>query len=232
MEKNNNIGNEEKEFEKLQTLLKELPKVNTPDNFEYNLMTKIQNKNFEIKSEKKKNIFYWVYAPTFALVASVVIVFIIFTDKGVDTEDPWGIQPKLRPEIQSEETLNYDIQLEEEANSKPATNKMNNFDKGKTSAQIQDPNIKRNNLSVNKSSQPPYPFNKSESVDLDKLLNTEEVSSPTDGISQSHLAGQNDASESQFKGFFIRQKEAEAKKESLRIREDSLKQFYDSTKNK
>ncbi|MCK5456047.1 MAG: hypothetical protein KAI45_02905, partial [Melioribacteraceae bacterium] len=79
MEKKNHIDNE-KEFEKLQTLLKELPKIEAPDNFEYNLMTRIQNKNFDIKSEKKKSIFFWVYTPTFALVASVILVFFVFTD--------------------------------------------------------------------------------------------------------------------------------------------------------
>jgi len=231
MERNNNIGNEKKEFEKLKTLLKELPKVNAPDNFEFNLMTKIRNKNFEVKSEKKKSIFYRVYAPTFALAASVILVFMIFTEKGVDADDPWNLQPKLRPEIQSSKAANFGDQIEEsEASLKSPNNKIKNSDKSRASSQIQELNIEKNNLSVNKRSQPDYPFDKSESVDLDELLTTKESSSSSTGISRSHLAGKNDASKSQFKGFFIRQKEAEAKKESLRIHEDSLKQLNDSLK--
>lgn len=233
MERNDKISNEEKEFEKLQTLLKELPKVNAPENFEFNLMTKIQNKNFKIKSEKKKNIFYMVYAPTFALAASIILVFMIFTDKGVDSEDLWNIQPKLRPEIPSSKVSNSDNQINEnEAALEPPINKRKSSDRSNTSVQIQEPSFEKSNIAVNNKSQPDYPFDKSESVDIDKLLEADESASPTNGIFKSQLAGENDAAESQFKGFFIRQKEVEAKKESLRIHEDSLKQSNDSIKNK
>ena len=113
MEKKNHID-DEKEFEKLQTLLKELPQIEVPDNFEYNLMTRIQNKNFDIKSEKKKSIFFWVYTPTLALVASVILVFFVFTDSEIDTEDTWNSQPKLRPQLQSSQISNSSAKQVEE----------------------------------------------------------------------------------------------------------------------
>ncbi|NMB83090.1 MAG: hypothetical protein GYA14_14855, partial [Ignavibacteria bacterium] len=42
----NIYNDEEKQFSKLIKDLKELPKVEAPDNFEFQLMTRIQNKNF------------------------------------------------------------------------------------------------------------------------------------------------------------------------------------------
>ena len=70
--------NEEKftddnEFKELKKLLKDLPKVNAPDNFEFNLMTKIQNKSFEVKSEKKKGWLTWSLTPAIAFAMSVIL---------------------------------------------------------------------------------------------------------------------------------------------------------------
>lgn len=228
MEKKNHID-DEKEFEKLQTLLKELPKIEAPDNFEYNLMTRIQNKNFDIKSEKKKSIFFWVYTPTFALVASVILVFFVFTDSDIDTEDTWNSQPKLRPELQSSQISNSNTkQIEErEIISKQSASKRKISSKVNPSVQMQKPTNEKKDVAANQKSQPVYPFDKNESVDLDQLLEDE---SPTlnNGIVHPQLAGESEASKSKFSGFFIRQVEAEAKKESLRVREDSLKQLEDS----
>ena len=83
MEKNKLHNEEEKEFEKIQNLLKDLPKVKAPDNFEFNLLTRIHNKNFDLKTEKKNNLFR-IYAPSFALAASVALVFFLFSDKDIE----------------------------------------------------------------------------------------------------------------------------------------------------
>lgn len=228
MEKKNHIEGE-KEFEKLQTLLKELPKIDAPDNFEYNLMTRIHNENFDIKSEKKKNIFFSVYTPAFALVASVVLVFFIFNDSDIDTGSPWNAHPKLRPKIQSSQTLNSDKKQVEEQDviSQQSTNKRKTSSKDNLAVQMQKPTSEKKNVVANQKAQPVYPFDKSKSVDLDQLLN-DDSSVPNNNFAQPQLAGKSDASESQFKGFFIRQREAEARKESLRVQEDSLKQLKDS----
>lgn len=237
MDKMNNIE-ENNEFEKLQTLLKELPKVGAPDNFEYKLMTRIHNKNFEIKSKKKKNIFFWFYTPTFALVASVILIFFVFTDSDVDSENPWNSQPKLLPEIQSSETTvsssANNIQADVKENfSKSLAKEKKATPNVSASNQSEKPSIQKNSIAANTKAKPVYPFDKSKSVDLDKLLTTEEaVTAPSNGLAQPHLAGQGNTFESPFSGFFIRQREAEARKESLRIREDSLKQLKESETNK
>ena len=58
--------------------LKNLPKIKVPDNFEYNLMTKIQNKNIGLTINNEYH-FNWVkfFAPS-ALIISLVLVFFIF----------------------------------------------------------------------------------------------------------------------------------------------------------
>ena len=92
---------------------------------------------------------------------------------------------------------------------------------------MQKPTNEKKDVAANQKSQPVYPFDKNESVDLDQLL---EDDSPTlnNGIAKQQLAGESEASKSKFSGFFLRQVEAEVKKESLRVREDSLKQLEDS----
>jgi len=58
--------------------LKNLPRIKAPDNFEYNLMTRINNKNIgQVINEELR--FNWVkfFAPS-ALIASAVLVFFIF----------------------------------------------------------------------------------------------------------------------------------------------------------
>ena len=57
---------------------KNLPQIKAPDNFEYNLMTKIQNKNFGLTINNEYH-FNWVkfFAPS-ALIISLLLIFFIF----------------------------------------------------------------------------------------------------------------------------------------------------------
>ena len=75
----NNIYNEnEQKQSKLINDLKELPKIKAPENFEYNLMTKIQNKNFgESLNQKSQFNFVKFFAPS-AIVVTIVLLFFIF----------------------------------------------------------------------------------------------------------------------------------------------------------
>ncbi|MCL6099903.1 MAG: hypothetical protein M1391_15165 [Bacteroidetes bacterium] len=62
--------------------LKNLPKINAPDNFEFNLMTRIENKNFNLPEEvqPKFNLFKFL-APS-AVVVTAVLLFFIFYPRG------------------------------------------------------------------------------------------------------------------------------------------------------
>ncbi len=57
--------------------LQNLPKVKTPENFEYNLITRIKNKNFR-KLEEEKQSFNWIkfLAPSAVVVTAIILLFI------------------------------------------------------------------------------------------------------------------------------------------------------------
>ncbi|MEN8193070.1 MAG: hypothetical protein ABFS12_09665 [Bacteroidota bacterium] len=232
MEKNNNIFNEEEKFEKLRNLLSELPKEKVPDNFEYNLMTRVHNKNFDIKSERKTSKLFRIYTPTFALAASVALIFFLFSEKDINNEDPWNTQPKLRPEMQTSEALEYDALLDEETNvsSKPSEEILGEVKKDEGSVQMEDQRT-QNNIAAKKTSKPNFPFDKRESVDLDKMLSTSQAPSVNKNIKQPQLTGGNESPSPEFGGFFLRQKSVEVKKDSLKAA-DSLKQLQDSLNGK
>jgi len=85
MKKNIYNFNEEKFTNVIETL-KELPKVNAPDDFEFNLMLKIQNGQFETeKEEKRQSKLLWILTPA-ALVVTTVILFIVFTGTPINNQ--------------------------------------------------------------------------------------------------------------------------------------------------
>ena len=234
MENKNIYKEDEKEFEKLQNLLKELPQIKTKDNFEYNLLTRIHNKNFKIKSEKKSNLFLRIYAPSFALAATVALVFFLFSDKNLEVDDPWNSQPKLRPEMKVSESIAPVLPSEEEVSgqNKIASDENNDTE---NSLKIKQ-STSANDIAVKSESKPDFPFNDQTSVDLDEMIESPNPTTARNGMRHPQLTGTNNAptnsNESAFKGFFTRQREAEAKKESLRIHEDSIRQKNDSLKQK
>jgi len=74
--------NEEEKFSKLVAELKTLPKIEAPDNFEFNLMTRIQNKNFgEIRDTRPAFNWFKFLAPSAAVMASVLLFFIFYPQR-------------------------------------------------------------------------------------------------------------------------------------------------------
>jgi hypothetical protein len=87
---------EENKFSNLVKDLKDLPKVKAPDNFEYNLQTRIQNKSFG-KPVKEKPQFSWAkfLAPS-AVVATTIILFFIFFPSSQENNNQLLQQTKLQ----------------------------------------------------------------------------------------------------------------------------------------
>ncbi len=74
--------NEEEKFSKLVSDLKTLPKIEAPDNFEFNLMTRIQNKNFgEIRDTRPTFNWFKFLAPSAAVMATVLLFFIFYPQR-------------------------------------------------------------------------------------------------------------------------------------------------------
>ncbi|MHB8905165.1 MAG: hypothetical protein ACYC6D_03455 [Melioribacteraceae bacterium] len=67
----------ENNYSKMIKDLQNLPKIDAPENFEYNLMTRIKNKNFG-KIEEEKQSFNWIkfLAPSAVVVTAIILLFV------------------------------------------------------------------------------------------------------------------------------------------------------------
>ena len=99
---------EDKKFENLINDLKNLRRIDAPDNFEFRLQTKLQNTSSEEKLSipKTKKLI-----PAFALASIIILLFIIYSPFADDYEDPFQIQPQVREDIiaYSENETNSDL---------------------------------------------------------------------------------------------------------------------------
>lgn len=118
-------NNEENKFSEMLKDLKELPKIKAPDNFEYNLLTRIQNKNFG-KTEKKRPQFSWVkfLAPS-AVVVSAIILFFIFFPSSHENNNQLLQQTKIQD---NQSAVN---------NSSSAKNELNNQQSNQSNTKLQ-----------------------------------------------------------------------------------------------
>ena len=200
---------EDNDFNELKSLLKDLPKVNTPDNFEFNLMTKIQNQNFEVKSEKKKKWLSWSLTPAIAFATTVfVVVLFVFNSEEVGS-NPWETPPKLMDQSQ-------------EIASAQVTNVEKDKRINKSSGRQVAKNITQKELVAENNKTKAYPFEKNSSINFDEYLQSEGGSSANSGA---RLAGgSNSSNTSPFDGFFLRQRKIAQKKDSIKKEQDSLQQ--------
>lgn len=91
----NLYNNENNEHSDLIRDLKSLPKINAPENFEFNLMTRIQNKNFGLEpGEKPKFSLFKFFAPS-AAVVTVIILFFVFYPKGDQIQNQIAVQKSV-----------------------------------------------------------------------------------------------------------------------------------------
>jgi hypothetical protein len=94
------MTDEEKKHEKLISNLKNLPKVNAPQNFESNLWRKIN------LSKKSKQESFWdkllspgKLIPAGVAVVAAIIIFFVIDIKSNQPEDPFSLQPRMREDI-------------------------------------------------------------------------------------------------------------------------------------
>jgi len=200
---------DDNEFNELKKLLKEIPKITAPDNFEFNLMTRIQNKNFEVKSEKKKNIFSWALTPAITFATAVLILVFVFAESNDSGENPWQTPPQLIENQLSElETKQSNTTFENKSNSLAQKNENESSAKTENS---------KNKL------QKQLPFNKLSSFSLDEDIKANSFNSENNG--ETHLANASNGNLSSFDGFFLREVEKLPKADSLN-KKDSTSNNY------
>lgn len=123
----NFYNDEETKYTKIINDLKALPKINSPENFEYNLMTKIQNKNFGDSKIPKYNFnLVRFFAPSAAVISIIILFMILYPTKD---------------EIQNQLNILENTSTSQTLTQKPITeNKI-----------VEKTNIKTENKKVNKS---------------------------------------------------------------------------------
>ena len=94
----NKIYNDNEEScSKLLEDLKSLPKIKAPENFEFNLMTRIQNKSFETTSEKAAKFSFVKFLAPSAVVVTVILLFFIFYPQSEQINNLRMSQEKIMP---------------------------------------------------------------------------------------------------------------------------------------
>jgi hypothetical protein len=112
---------DEKKYENLLNDLKNLPKVNAPQNFEANILRKVRLEEQREKDSFWKNIFTpGKLVPAAVAITSAVIIFLIIDLKPERIEDPLNLQPRLREDIVNVQSIDEFAVLTEE---KPEQNK-------------------------------------------------------------------------------------------------------------
>ena len=74
--KKNLYNSKDEEYQHVISLLQNLPQVKASENFEYNLRVKIENNNFDLKTEKNHaSIGWWKFTvPAMATTAAVILM--------------------------------------------------------------------------------------------------------------------------------------------------------------
>lgn len=225
--KTNFYNSKDNNYEHVKDLLKGLPKVNAPDDFEFKLQTKIENKNFGLNSKERKGFNPWaVFVPVSGIVAASLLVFVFFFNSNSDSlENPFKIIPKLRSEIssnifastgfnnifdKSEKINELDVIVNENETNTKNEEKVETTKKTKKLVEPAKPNgVKKD-----------FPFANYASTNLDEVLKNKNIENSIGR--QAQLAGRG-TSRNYFNGFFLGEEVNKEYVDALKARLDSVK---------
>lgn len=182
---------EDEKFEDISKQLQKLPQINAPENFEFNLMTRIENKNFGTEKEIKKYTLFSFLKPAIAVVSSVIIVFFVMDQQTNNFENPLISDPQVRntdSPNQLENSYEKEFILQENAGA-VQSNKI----KSKPTNLVVV--VKDNDVVSEQKGNFPFP---DKSFDLDSKLR----SSRTGTGNQSRVLAGTNNNRVQFEGFF------------------------------
>jgi hypothetical protein len=225
-----NSYNNETEQSKLIEDLKTLPKIKAPENFELNLMTRIQNQNFgEVKEERANFNFIKFLAPSAVVVSAVIIFFLFFSNSNHQIDNPLMTEP---PAIISDSqgsiiSSQTDIALNE-INKKETPEISKQTERIAPDAGI-NKQVKRNEVASENISK--YPISRNRSVALDDFISGD--AQKRNNIQQGNVVN-NGEETADFDGFFVRQQPDKETIAKYRAMIDSVKKAQlkaDSIKN-
>ncbi|KUO63334.1 hypothetical protein APF79_10045 [bacterium BRH_c32] len=158
---NKNFYNEDEKFKNLINDLKDLPKVNASDDFEFKLMMKIQNGQFE-KTEKKEKSFslFKFLAPAFGISFAAIMLFVLFPFSNIEEIDPLMQEPLPYQANISREAASISKPINEEKITEPNKTK----ETGKQNSALGNPN------QVAQSSINQFPLNPRNNINIDDAI--------------------------------------------------------------
>ncbi len=214
-------NNNEEEFEHVIKLLKALPKEKAPENFEYNLKVKIENKNFELNTKENSIFSRWnVFIPAFGAVAASIIIFFTVFSNSDSIENPFQVEPKLRNALNSSSTQFTNVISKLSDDEKISENdvvlKAKNDISPKQKLSVKQNDVK--NIAHN-TAKKSFPFKNYQSTNLDEVLSNGQSRAKANPRAQ--LATRSNSNF--FNGFFIREEVDKEYVEALKARMDSLK---------
>lgn len=212
---------DEEQFKDVIEELKSLPRAKTPSDFEFNLMTKIHNKNFKLKTEaKEKYTLYGFLKPALSVSVAAVILFFMFSDYSPDVSDPLIAEPELRQEIVQTPDSAPDKKEYIVTEPKSVADANDDAQKPETTqptSKVEGYKVVLNENDVISKEKIDFPF-EDKSIDLDATMRNTTGNPPSRGV----LAGTG-SNRFNFEGFYTRTLPDQKKLDSLRKLMDSLR---------
>ncbi|MCX6168820.1 MAG: hypothetical protein NTX65_05750 [Ignavibacteriales bacterium] len=151
----------ESNYSKMIKDLQNLPKVEAPENFEFNLMTRIKNKNFGIMDEEKQR-FNWVkfLAPSAVVVTAIILLF-VFLPSSQQIDNPLLNSAQ---KVGDQQSLNNKIEAGNDIAANNSAQISNSAVTNKNSSSPLNQANSLNKMNVR------FPFGASRSVSLDDYI--------------------------------------------------------------
>ena len=216
----------DEQFKETIEALQNLNKVTAPDNFEFNLMVKINNRQFEKKhyAESNRKV-VWILPPAAAVVLSSVFLFIILSSPSEDFQNPLVTPPVLRAEYQPESPAKkgpVEYYAKETNSSKASVRDTREMTEDAITLPSEETNyrvvVQPNDVIVQEKFD--LPFDNSNSVNLDSYL---DGSKSVRSTSPATLAREGGYPVFDFNGFVTRERVDRKTLEAYKNRMDSLK---------
>lgn len=218
-------NNDEQQFEQLIKDLKGLPKEKAEDNFEYNLMVKIQNKNFDLTRPEKSSFFGRRLVPAAALAFSVIVIFFIISEPGTGLENPLLSAPPARENYSMSKVDTIELTQPSLASVPSQLNEKPEKETTQPESVVRVVVEPSDAVSIEKVD---LPFDDSNSLDLDSYVKGENRTQTSTMTRGRIVSGGN--SNPAFDGFLIREKASREAIEAHKARLDSLKKAQKSNK--
>ncbi|MCX7798331.1 MAG: hypothetical protein N2249_06890 [Melioribacter sp.] len=155
-------SDDEEKFSKLLADLKELPKIKAEENFEYNLMIRIQNRNFGNLLEDSKPQYNIIKFAVPTTLIAFLILFIIFVQRNnEDIENPLMSDPPKILENRIADNYGANLSSTDQLPPKPIQEKSK---KGSLKNEFKGVN------EISSNSELKYPLNRNRSVSLDDYI--------------------------------------------------------------